>query len=86
MATVIQPGFFDLTSGDFVLEAKRRFPFSAKHNLIFGSGAFPLSQRCRTPWIIKLYNTAADRREAANNSCGGSRCMLNHRIEENLDQ
>lgn len=83
MATATQANFFENNSGDFVLEARRRFPFSAKHNLLFGSGGFPMSQRCRTPWIVKLWSTAEQRNADVNKPCG-SGCTLNHRIEEDL--
>jgi hypothetical protein len=79
-----QTSFFANTSGDFVQEAKRRFPFSAKHNLIFGAGKFPVSLRCGKPWIIQLWSSAEERAEAVNRPCRGSRCMLHHYIEEDL--
>ncbi len=68
---------------DFSAEAKRRFPFSARNGLVFGSGKFPLSLRCRTPWIVQLWTTTEARHEAMNKMCG-ARCTFNHRLEETL--
>jgi hypothetical protein len=78
---VTQPTFFD--SDGIIQDARRRFPFSAKHNLIFGNGKFPASLRCRTPWIIQLWNSADERDEALRKPCG-SRCTLKHQAEQSL--
>ena len=77
-----QQAFFE-NDGDFSAEAARRFPFSAGRGFVFGRGKYPLSLRCRTPWIIKCYQTAEARAEALREPCG-SRCSMDHRLEESL--
>jgi hypothetical protein len=70
-----------ITMGTSVARAKQRFPYTpAQH--IRGTGDFALVFKCRTPWRVNLYATAAERDAAWEHyqfsSCGATRCDHNH--------
>jgi hypothetical protein len=87
MATAIQSGptFFD-DCDDYSAEAARRFPFSAKHGRIRGTGKYVLISKCSVPWPILCFTTAAQRADTLDKwqrrSCGDTRCNFDHATED----
>ncbi len=64
----------------FRTETARRFPYSARRKSILGDGAYALVLKCQKPWGVLLFESRAQRDEAARNwqqhcqyrSCGGT--------------
>jgi hypothetical protein len=79
MQTAIQ--FLGISNRD---KAAKRYPFSAKHSRIAGVGRFPVVQRCRVPWTVRLWNTRAEAIEDARRPCGVVRCRYDHTVEDEL--